>query len=86
MRELKIERAAMWYWEVRQREWVDLDDALREETERVISQVHELFASRRIPPPIYGTHCRACSLKDDCKPQVMQRDKTDQYLRDLFTP
>lgn len=86
MRDTRIPRAAIWYWQVRQREWVELDDTLRTETERVIQAVHELFQERKIPAPAYGSHCRACSLLDDCQPQAIQRDTTDQYLRDLFQP
>jgi CRISPR-associated exonuclease Cas4 len=84
MRKVEIPRAAIWYWEVRQREWVELGEALREETKAVIRQVHTLFASQNIPPAIYGKHCMACSLKDDCQPKAMQKDCTDQYVRSLF--
>lgn len=84
MRDTSIPRAAIWYWQVRQREWVELDDALRAETERIIQDVHRLFRERRIPAPVYGSHCSACSLLDDCQPRAVERDMTDQYLRDLF--
>lgn len=84
MRNTSIPRAAIWYWQVRQREWVELGEELRKETERIIQAVHQLFREREVPFPVYGSHCRACSLLDDCQPQVIQRDTTDQYLRDLF--
>lgn len=84
MRDTSIPRAAIWYWQVRHREWVELDDDLRAETERIIQAVHQLFREHQIPTPIYGSHCNACSLLDDCQPRAIQHDATDQYLRDLF--
>ncbi|WLQ16768.1 CRISPR-associated protein Cas4 [Hahella aquimaris] len=86
MRGVRIDSAAIWYWEVRQREWVELDPALRAETLDVISQVQALFSSQRTPRAVYGKYCLACSLKDECQPKAMQEDTADQYLRGMLEP
>jgi len=84
MLDIQIPRAAIWYWEVRKREWVDLDESLREETGQVIQGVQQIFSSQKIPAPIYGKHCLACSLRDECQPKALQKDLSDNYLRHLF--
>lgn len=81
---VEISRAAIWYWQVRKREWVDLNESLREETCQVISHVHVMFANYNLPLPVFGKHCQACSLMDECQPKVFEQDSSDRYVQSMF--
>ncbi len=84
MRNVSIDRAALWYREVRKREWVPIDEALRRKTQEVIDATRELLGSGRIPKARYTKSCKACSLFDHCAPK--QSDHSRAYLEELFAP
>jgi CRISPR-associated exonuclease Cas4 len=82
MRNVTIDRAAIWYWQVRKRDWVDLDEGLRKQTCDIIEATCKLLASGKIPPVHYSPSCRACSFFDHCGPK--QHDHSVDYVNQLF--
>ena len=83
MRNVKIPRAAIWYWKIRKREWVDLEKDLRELTKKAIEQTRELlFTSKKIPKAIYRNSCNRCSFFDHCTPKLT--DNSNSYLEEIF--
>lgn len=85
MRDVAIREGALWYWEVRRRELVPIDDRLREITIFTIEQAHALLAEGRTPPPIDDKkRCRACSLFNLCEPDRFRKDGSARYIRELF--
>jgi len=86
MRETSVTEGAIWYWEVRRREAVQIDDALRATTVAAIEDAHAILASGKTPPPTDKIkRCRACSLVDLCEPDTFRRDHSRQYTEALFT-
>ncbi|MEW5757080.1 MAG: CRISPR-associated protein Cas4 [Pseudomonadota bacterium] len=86
MRNVQVDEGAIWYWEVRKREPVVIDDALRETTIGVIEGAHALLASGKTPPPTEDKkRCGACSLVDLCEPDAFRRDHSARYVHELFT-
>lgn len=57
----------------RRRHTVRLGDALRERTERVVSEVREQLRSQRLPPAVDDARCPPCSLVHACLPHVAAR-------------
>ncbi len=85
MRETTIKQGAIWYWEVRRREAVLLDEALRETTITAIAQARDILASGKTPPPTDNKkRCRACSLLDLCEPSIFRNDNSGHYIKGLF--
>lgn len=86
MRDTSIAEGAIWYWEVRKREFVVIDEALRAMTEATINGAHELLVTGKTPPPVEDKkRCRACSLINLCEPDRFRRDKSVSYVRELFS-
>lgn len=83
MCETNIERAALWYWQVRQREWVDLNAELREKTIDTIMAVTALFRQNALPKARYSSACKACSFFDICAPK--QADHSAEYVTAMFS-
>ena len=78
-----ISSAAIWYWKIRKRIRVELDQALRHTTEQTIRQTRELLlCSQKIPTAIYRKSCKFCSLIDHCQPTL--KDSSAQYLERMF--
>ena len=85
MRNVQVKEGAIWYWEVRKREPVVIDDILRETTITVIEGAASLLASGTTPPPTESRkRCRACSLADVCEPDAFRRDHSANYIREMF--
>lgn len=80
----QITEGAIWYWEVRRREPVLIDEALRAATIEVIAGARAVLESGKTPPPVNDKRCRACSLIDLCEPQTFARDRSVGYVGQLF--
>ncbi len=86
MREISIEKGALWYWQVRKREPVQFDERLRRVTLNTIDGAHAILASGKTPPPTVETkRCRACSLADLCEPAAFRRDHSAAYVDTIFS-
>ena len=51
MRKTQVKEGAIWYWEVRKRETVMIDEALRLETIEAIQKANQIRAAGLTPPP-----------------------------------
>lgn len=85
MRNVSVREGAIWYWEVRRREAVLIDDELRKLTISVIESARELVRIGRTPLPTGNKNlCKACSLKDICEPDAFRKDKSESYMKELL--
>jgi len=84
MRDVSVAEGAIWYWEVRRREPVSIDDSLRKLTLMTIEGARILVNSGVTPrPEVPAIRCRACSLRDICQPDVFRSDHTSQYVQEI---
>lgn len=85
MRDVDVKEGAIWYWEVRRRESVVIDEPLRLITQETIAGAHALMDAGRTPCPIENKkRCRACSLFDLCEPNAFRKDQSSSYVDELF--
>jgi len=85
MLNVAVPRGALYYGQPRRREEVDLDKALRCETEALAARMHALFRAGVTPAAQYEKKCDRCSLYEICLPTVAgQRKDTRRYLEDLW--
>lgn len=86
MREVTVTKGAIWYWEVRQRETVLIDDALRKSTILALENAHAILKSGQTPPPTDKVkRCRGCSLKNLCEPDTFRQDHSSRYVDEIFS-
>ncbi len=78
---ITILKGAFFYAEIRQRVEVTFDDRLRTIVRYCAEKMHELFASRQLPPITSGKYCEKCSLKDICMPQTAMCSNVSHYLK-----
>ncbi|WP_323846892.1 CRISPR-associated protein Cas4 [Microbulbifer magnicolonia] len=85
MRSIRVEEGAIWYWEVRRRETVALTEEIHEATLAAIESCHTLIERGETPrPTVDESRCKACSLRDLCRPDRFRRDSSARYTRKLF--
>jgi CRISPR-associated exonuclease Cas4 len=82
-----VPEGALYYASSRRRRLVSIDTDLRQRLEITIVQVREAQKQAIMPQARNDEHCRGCSLKDLCQPEVLtQKTKRQQILNQLFTP
>jgi len=82
----EVESGVLFYWKVRRRENVILDDGLRGKTVEAIESLRHMFQSRTTPPPVLKDGCRNCSLMDICLPENLSSTRARKHFERLFEP
>ena len=77
----RIDRAALYYHETRSREYIDVDDSLREAVTNAFAEMHELFRRGYTPAVRRSSRCARCSLKDQCVPELGAKGSARLYIR-----
>lgn len=76
----KIERAFMYYHEVRKRLEVAITSELREQVKDISKEMHSYFNRRYTPKVKTGPHCKNCSLQHICLPVLLNRQSVKSYI------
>lgn len=80
MLETDITEGALFYWETRRREPVEMTTKLRNYTKELIEEMHRLYANGETPPAKKTRLCRSCSLQQICLPSLAKSKSVEQYL------
>ncbi|MEG9883526.1 MAG: CRISPR-associated protein Cas4 [Hyphomicrobiales bacterium] len=69
-----VPQGALYYARTKRRVGVVFNSGLRALTEQTVLALEEVFRTGRTPPPTaHKSRCRACSLKELCRPEVANR-------------
>lgn len=78
---VRIEKADLYYHEIRRRTSVDLSDELRGLVVSLSAEMHDLFKKGITPPAERGKPCRSCSLVNVCFPALTKKKNlVDKYI------
>lgn len=75
-----IPEAALFYGEIRRREIVSLDEALRTEVIQMLKQMHACIRSGHTPKPRPTKGCNACSMRSVCLPRLGKTSSVAAYI------
>lgn len=78
-----ISRGAVFYWEQRQREYIEIDQSLRDLTTDISMEMHNIYTSGITPKPIRSKSCRSCSLAEICMAGGVENDE-EKYLMTML--
>ncbi|XSG86639.1 MAG: CRISPR-associated protein Cas4 [Methylohalobius sp. ZOD2] len=85
MRNTQVTEGAIWYWQVRRREPVIIDEPLKQTTLAAVDDARKMLLSGETPPPIVNRRrCKACSLAELCNPKAFARDRSASYVDSIF--
>lgn len=76
-----IQYGALYYNEVKHRETIAINDKLRNVTLKCAEQMHEIFKTGKIPSARKEKHCKNCSLRNICMPELADCQKVSTYLK-----
>ena len=80
----EIPEGFLYYGETRHRLRVAFDASLRERTEAVIAEMHELYRKHHTPTVKRRKACNACSLRELCLPQLEKTKPASVYLKETL--
>lgn len=87
MLDREVPEGAIYHEQSKSRRAVVFTSELRELTERTVARLHELLASKAVPPAVLSPRCRGCSLREHCLPDVFgQPKRLEAMARALFQP
>ncbi|MDR2104303.1 MAG: CRISPR-associated protein Cas4 [Deferribacteraceae bacterium] len=78
-----VKIGAIWYWGIRRRVEIPIDEELRAYTIRTIDEVKDLFTSGDTPKAEYSKKCNSCSLYGICFPKILD-DNSTAYINELL--
>ena len=81
---INIPYGALYYDEVKHRETIAISEGLRKTTQQCAKQMHDIFKSGIMPKPVKASHCRNCSLKDICMPEMSDCTQVKTYLNNYL--
>jgi len=81
----KIEQSCMYYGETKHREYVDLNEELRDEVSRLFIEMHDNFNRHYTPRVKVTKSCKRCSLIELCLPSILKKRSVSQYLESFIT-
>jgi CRISPR-associated exonuclease Cas4 len=71
-----IERAYLYYGEIRRREPVELADELRDTVKSMFAEMHQYYRRGYTPRVKPTRSCNACSMKDVCLPKLPKAEQS----------
>lgn len=84
MTAITIPLGYFYYGRERRRTEILLSPELRKETKKISAEIHALLQSEILPQPKKGPHCRACSLREVCRPDLFGRKTSVGNYIDRF--
>lgn len=79
-----IPTAYLYYMETKHREPVALSPELRNEVERMLTEMRALYDRGYTPKVKQTAKCRACSLADICLPRLQKCRSASAYTQDIW--
>lgn len=76
----EIPEGYLYYGETRHRTKVEINEELREKTQLILQEMHDLFRKGHTPKVKRTKSCNACSLKNICLPVLCGRKKASAYI------
>ena len=80
MYNINIPYGALYYNEVKHRETITISEALRRTTRQCAEQMHRIFKRGMLPRVEKAPHCKNCSLKNICLPEISACSQVVTYL------
>lgn len=80
----KIDKAYIFYGEIKHRIEVDISAELRKEVEKTCNEMHEYFSKSYTPKCKKSRKCDNCSLYEICAPNIFEYASVSDYISSML--
>ena len=77
----QIPEGSLYYGQTRRRERVEFTEDLREKVELMLKEMYQLYVRGQTPRVRPNPHCKGCSLKEICLPELNRTGTVSSYLQ-----
>lgn len=77
----EIKEGAIFYGENRRRQVIEFDDNIRNEVKKIAKEMHDVFSRGYTPKVKYTKKCDMCSLKENCLPELNNKESVESYMK-----
>lgn len=79
-----IKEGALFYGKTRRREKVYFSEDLRNSVRDMLAEMHILYQKGYTPKVRISKHCKSCSLKNICVPELSSIRSVEKYMTDML--
>jgi len=80
-----VDRGALYYGETKHRVEEEITVALKSEVSQMAAEMWTYYQRQHTPKAKVGNHCKQCSLKDICLPQMLTKRSVKDYIEGSLT-
>lgn len=84
MFQAEINEAAIYYNEVRRREVIKIQNSHRKKVYAIVQEMKKHYERRHTPRVKTGKHCKSCSLKNICLPELLNKETALGYVKRML--
>lgn len=74
----------IYYHETRRRIEVEITEELKKQVQQTIDRMHQYYSNKHTPRVKTGKHCKSCSLRHICLPELLTKESVDTYMRRML--
>ncbi|HUM84329.1 MAG TPA: CRISPR-associated protein Cas4 [Lachnospiraceae bacterium] len=75
-----IQKASLYYGEIRRRYPVEITEELKEKVRKITAEMHQYYKRRYTPKVRRSKSCNACSLRNICLPELYRYHNAEEYI------
>ncbi|MBS4209380.1 CRISPR-associated protein Cas4 [Bacillus sp. FJAT-50079] len=79
-----ISRGDLFYHEMRRRVEVEITEELKKQVRRTAERMHQYYERRYTPRVKTGKHCKNCSLRHICLPELLTKESVASYMKRML--
>lgn len=76
-----VSRGDLFYHEIRRRVEVEITEDLKNQVRETAKRMHEYYQRRHTPRVKTGKHCKSCSLRHICLPELLTKESVASYMK-----
>lgn len=79
-----VSHGYLFYHEIRRRVEVEITETLKNQVRKTAERMHDYYQRRHTPRVKTGKHCKSCSLRHICLPELLTKESVASYMKRML--
>ncbi|MBB4822802.1 CRISPR-associated exonuclease Cas4 [Sporosarcina luteola] len=80
----RVSQGSLYYHEIRRRVDIEITKELKEQVHETARRMHQYYDRRHTPSVKTGKHCKSCSLRHICLPELLSKESVSSYMKRML--